>query len=1096
MKTNSEFWEKTFNHLQHFVFIVDQNHQIKYANPRAETLIEDATQADKAFDFKTFLRKASDSLCRYYSHILPANSDLLQYKILLPNGKNSKHFFLLKTPLENHEAPDLFLLQEWHPHTYDISNEVSLIEKDVILKAIPDLLFVIDNAYCLIDYYSASAESLALPTDEIIGKNIADIIDPKMYKTVSESLNEAKQNGHAKCKVSSIRQSGKLNWYEVSISYETESPKPIFVLLVRNITATQQVEQDLRESEARFRAVVEQSDEGIILFDELGKITLWNTGEEKITGYHSTETIGKYVWDVMYLMGPQFLKSKSPDGAKILRERITNMLEQKDQEWIHKRGERIIETKTGERRVLQTLMFPVELSGKYMFGTINRDITDQQKSAQELKKTTSSLQAVIKAMPDFIFVADEKGIIQDVFEQQNLRFLTDLPEKGRKLSSFLPEKIQIRIAQAIKKTFATGILQLVEFQIPYTTEILVYEVRISLMNPTAVLITFREITNIKYLENSLLQNSNLLQTLTHLATRFINLPLSKIDDTINDALAKIGTFAGVDRVYIFDYNWNANIMTNTYEWCSPDTKPEIDNLKNVSNDLLPEWVGSHKRGEITIVEDVEKLDREDALYKILEPQNVKSLITIPLMEQEFCLGYVGFDAVNSHKTFTDSELSLLQIFAELLTNLKIKKRTDSILKQNQQKLEAQNEQLSKLNKQLKNQNEEILKKNTELDSERNKAEASDKLKTAFLNNISHEIRTPLNGIVGFSQLLFNDDLSSDDRLDYIEALATSVDRLTDTFNDIMDVSLLMSENMPFNIETIHIPSLLNDVYKKQLLLANAKALDLKLIIPEVHKQLYFDSDRGYLFKIVNELISNAIKYTEKGFVEASFDLTERELILMVRDSGKGIKKEALPHIYKPFIQEDFSSTRDQEGTGLGLTIVKGLVHLLKGKISINSKINQGTEFNIHIPIKSAMEMEVQKPKKMQTNTEQNSDWPTILVAEDEDLNVLYTKRIFKAKPFNVLYARNGSEAVDLVKENPATIMVLMDIKMPVMDGLEATRQIKVMRPDIKIIAVTAYAANDDRHMCLSAGCDDYITKPFKPAELFTFINRWLPGSID
>ncbi len=149
------------------------------------------------------------------------------------------------------------------------------------------------------------------------------------------------------------------------------------------------------------------------------------------------------------------------------------------------------------------------------------------------------MQAVIRAMPDFIFVADENGVIQDVFEQQTLRFLADLPEKGWKLSQFLPEKFQARIAQAIKKAFSTSVLQLVEFQIPYKSEILIYEVRISLMNSTAVLITFRETTNIKQLESSLLQNSRLLQTLTHLATRFINLPLSKFDETINDALAKL-----------------------------------------------------------------------------------------------------------------------------------------------------------------------------------------------------------------------------------------------------------------------------------------------------------------------------------------------------------------------------------------------------------------------------------------------------------------------------------------------------------------------------------------------------------------------------
>ncbi|MDA3941955.1 MAG: response regulator [Bacteroidetes bacterium] len=175
--------------------------------------------------------------------------------------------------------------------------------------------------------------------------------------------------------------------------------------------------------------------------------------------------------------------------------------------------------------------------------------------------------------------------------------------------------------------------------------------------------------------------------------------------------------------------------------------------------------------------------------------------------------------------------------------------------------------------------------------------------------------------------------------------------------------------------------------------------------------------------------------------------------------------------------------------------MKGIVHLLKGKISINSKINEGTAFYVHLPLKSAMEIEAEKPKQMQNQIEYNTEWPTILVAEDEDLNVLYTKRIFKAKPFNVLYARNGSEALNLVKENPSINLVLMDIKMPVMDGLEATRQIKLLYPDLKVIAVTAYAANDDRHMCLSAGCDDYITKPFKPAEIFALINRWLPASI-
>jgi len=847
----------------------------------------------------------------------------------------------------------------------------------------------------------------------------------------------------------------------------------------------------LRESEARFRAVVEQSDEGLILFDDKGKITLWNKGEEIITGYKASEMIGKYIWDVMFILGPEEIKQKSPEGAKTIRKRILNLLARKDSRWIHEQKERIISKANGDERIIQTTLFPVLLEGDYMFGSINRDITEQFHAANQLSETTARLKAVIKAMPDLMYVLDNTGILLESLQQQIPPFAEKEPNKGMLISDLMDKQTASSIMLAVKRASSSKQTQVFDLMIPLRNQKLTYEARVSPMNKSSCLLMLREITNIRQLESILMQNNRLLQTLTHLATRFINLPLSKTNDAINDALKQIGLFAGVDRVYIFDYVWSENYMTNTFEWCSEGTSPEIENLKRVPNNLIPEWVASHQQGELTIVDDLQKLDKNSELYKILEPQQIKSLITIPLMEEQNCLGYVGFDAVKNHKSFSDSELSLLQIFAELLTNLKIKQRTDHLLKRNQLTLEQQNQQLSSLNEKLKQQNEEILEKNTALAKEREKAEASDRLKTAFLNNISHEIRTPLNGIVGFSQLLSDPDLSQEDRLDFIDALGISVERLTDTFNDIMDVSLLMSGNMPFNVETIHLANLLNEVNKKHQHLAKAKNIEFKMMVSEESMKMQMDGDRGYLYKILNELVTNALKYTQKGFIHMGFETADNELILFVRDSGKGISEKALPEIYKPFIQEDFSGTRNQEGAGLGLTIVKGLVHLMQGRIRIDSVSDKGTTFYIHIPLKSAINMQLSKPIEKPVQVDQNKDWPTILVAEDEDLNILYTKRIFKSKPFNVLYARNGSEAVQLVNEQDNIDLVLMDIKMPVMDGLEATGQIKLIKPDLKIIAVTAYAANDDRFMCLNAGCDDYITKPFKPAELFEMIHTWL-----
>ncbi|MDA3941954.1 MAG: PAS domain S-box protein [Bacteroidetes bacterium] len=911
MKMNPTYWKKFFDHLQHIVFVVNQEDDVIYCNLSKKELSFINPLNDEPFSIASRLQKADDSLSRYFSHLIPANCQLLQYKLAEDDTVKDNHILLLKTDISFDDAENLYLLEEWRPRHLNISDSVSLIEKEAILKAIPDLLFVLDSRYHVLDYYSASTEDLLKSPKDFLGKHMHEFLTNDVMKVIVSALEEAKEKGLSSGKVYAMEHKNEQQWYELSVSYESNIPLPIFVVLVRNITTAQRTEQHLRESEARFRAVVEQSDEGIIMFDEAGRITLWNKGEENMTGYAAEEVMGKYIWDVMHMIGPDSIRKASPSGAQTIRKRILNLLARKDQRWVHERNEREIQTKNGEIRTLQTLLFPVELAGNYMFGSINRDITQQKESERELKETTARLKAVIRAMPDYMLVIDNKGQLVDIFEQQPLRFLNELPEKGWTLKQLFTESNKSLLAKAIQRTIGTKQIQLIDLQIPFKGEQLAYEARISPMNSNSVLMMLRETTNIRQLENNLLQNNNLLQTLTHLATRFINLPLARIDETIDDALAKIGSFAGVDRVYIFDYNWDEQIMTNTYEWCSEGTSPEIENLKRVPNKSIPEWVASHQQGEITIVEDINQLDTNDPLYQILEPQGIKSLITIPLMEQDRCLGYVGFDAVKKHKSFVDSELSLLQIFAELLTNLKLKKQTDYLLKQNQHKLEYQNQELSKLNDKLKIQNEEILKKNAELDRERDKAEASDKLKTAFLNNISHEIRTPLNGIVGFSQLLFDTDISMEDRNDYIDALGTSVDRLTDTFNDIMDVSLLMSGNMPFNIETIHLQSLLEEVYKKHQLLASAKELDLKLEIPKQHRQLHFDSDRGYLFKIANELLSNAIKYTNKGFVEIGFQIEENELILYVHDSGKGIGEAALPDIYKPFIQEDFSSTRDR-----------------------------------------------------------------------------------------------------------------------------------------------------------------------------------------
>lgn len=1095
----------------------------------------------------------------------------------------------------------------------------------VILEAIPDVVLVLDQ-HDHVTYCFTHPNSL-LPADaqSCEGKAVLSLFSADIAQPIKETLTAARKKLTPESKVIQIHQKDNIRWFEIAASYKPSNEQLTCILLIRDITAARQAAITLQESETRFRAVVEQSEEGIILVDEHGKIIVWNKGQERICGYTAEETLGKPLWEVMSDMEKPELLIKYPGSKNQLRNRIDKLLNQKGNKWPNQILEHEIVTKNGESHIIQSVFFPVELTDRMLLGSINRDITlqkyselalyegeeymralysdsaiplvvvdadrlnifdlnhaallqwgfknredmlgkafcdfiahespidaesfcrqmpnqidsnielkhadgsswtanlsmmklavteedliqftliditKQKKAARQLEETSKRLQAVIAALPDVIYVLDKSGNYRQAFvnDQNPIQSNTRLYENLH-LSQVFDEVNSKKILKAIRQGLQDGLIQVVEYQTLTTEGESTFEARITKMDEENVLMIVRNTTSIHALENDLLYNNKLLQTLTQLATRFINLPIGMVDKEIDLALAQIGTFANVDRVYIFEYDWISNTMSNTFEWCSVGTTPEIQNLQNIPNGMLPEWVAAHKRGEMTVIQLVEELDHDDALYQILESQGIQSLITIPLMqiaakqgEHNLCLGYVGFDAVRSSRTFSKSDLSILQIFAELLTNLKIKQKADELLKENQHLMQLQNQQLVNLNEQLLKQNDEIIAKNRELDSERERAQASDKLKTAFLNNISHEIRTPLNGIVGFSQLLSDPDAAFDDKSDYIDALNVSVERLTDTFNDIMDVSLLMSGNMPVNIETIQLQGLFHEIMKKHLLLAHGKGVAIKITIPEHLQNLTIDTDRGFIYKIVNELTGNAIKYTHKGSVNLGYNMDGDILTLWVKDTGIGISAKALPEIYEPFSQEDFSTTRSQEGAGLGLTIVRGIVDLLGGTIKIDSKPDQGTKIDIQIPINASIEMELKKETPTVPLQEKHKEWPTILVAEDEDLNILYTKRIFKPHPFNMIFVRNGAEAVKVAQEHPHIDLVLMDIKMPVMDGLEATALIKKSKPELVIVAVTAYAANDDRYMCLNAGCDDYMTKPFKPAELFEIIQKWLPNA--
>ncbi len=369
-----------------------------------------------------------------------------------------------------------------------------------------------------------------------------------------------------------------------------------------------------------------------------------------------------------------------------------------------------------------------------------------------------------------------------------------------------------------------------------------------------------------------------------------------------------------------------------------------------------------------------------------------------------------------------------------------------------------------------------------------KAEESDKLKTAFLQNMSHEIRTPLNGIIGFSTLLNADDLSKDDIKEFTAMISQSGKRLIEIVNNILDISKIQTGQFKLEQKTISINSIFSDLLTFFSPFARTKNITLNYHCTDDTNELIY-SDESKLFQILTNLINNAIKFTMSGSIDFGYEIKGEIVQFYVKDTGIGITPEFHEKIFDKFTQADLSISRGFEGAGLGLAICKGLVELIGGKIWVESELNVGSTFYFSIPyIPIAQYFE---PVSEDTGKTVKGTKGTVLVAEDDWISTQYLIRLLGESGINVIHAINGEQAVEIVKNIPDIDLILMDIRMPVMDGIEATKIIKKIRPDLPIIAQTAYAFSEERNTILSIGCDDYLIKPLVKKKVYEIISKYL-----
>lgn len=426
------------------------------------------------------------------------------------------------------------------------------------------------------------------------------------------------------------------------------------------------------------------------------------------------------------------------------------------------------------------------------------------------------------------------------------------------------------------------------------------------------------------------------------------------------------------------------------------------------------------------------------------------------------------------------------------TDISKPKDVEKRLYENELKLRKSNDEFLALNEELTQSYEELKATNEALQLARLKSQESEALKTAFLQNMSHEIRTPLNGILGFTSLLNDPKCTDEQRIYYSKIINESSNQLLGIVEDIISISKIETGQSEVLKNIVSPTNIIHDLIALFSEKAKEKNIELVAETNSTARDFMLITDEGKLWQILNNLISNAIKFSISGSVRIGYCTEYSKVKFWVKDNGIGIARENHHKIFERFRQIDLDLSRNYGGTGLGLTIAKANAELLGGNIWVESEPGKGSEFYFYIAFNSigaGKELPITEKTGIHSL---ESKLLHILIAEDEEINFLLLEEMLQELDATIYRAENGREAIELIEKVPQINLILMDIKMPEMNGFEALKIIHEKRPGITVIAQTAYAYISDKQKILDAGFAAYISKPMRKSELVDLLNRFIP----
>ena len=794
-----------------------------------------------------------------------------------------------------------------------------------------------------------------------------------------------------------------------------------------DITERKKAENALKSSEDRLSIIFESAPDAYYMNDLKGSFIDGNKAAEELLGYKKEELIGKSFLNLK-LISPQQTVLASKLLVKSLMGKPTGP------------DEFLLNRKDGSQISVEIRTYPVLIENKTVILGIARDITKRKQAEEEnLKLSTAVTQS-----PSVIVITNLKGNIEYV----NPKF-TELTgysfeeAKGENVTILRSYEQSDEIYKEFWGTISSGKTWHGEFHNKKKNGELFWEAasispifdkKGKIINYIKVAEDISERKRMEIVQQIIHNISNAVITTDNL-DEFISIVRNELDRLIDAA-----------NFYVALYDEETDIFDLVFH---KDRNDEGESFP--AGKTLTAYVVKTKKPLLATKKVIKKLEKSGEVESFGVDAEV--WLGVPLIIKGKIIGVYAVQSYDNEKAYNKSDLKMLETISHQISISLERKKNDQ-----------------------------------EMKVALERAQESDRLKSAFLTNMSHEIRTPMNGILGFTGLLKDPQLTGDEKEDYIQVIEKSGDRMLNTITDIIDISRIESGQVEVVNTEVSLNNILNEQYEIFNPDAQSKGLELNYKPTLSDKEAIIVTDIHKLEGILTNLIKNAIKFTKHGNISFGYSLKKVKnyegLEFFVKDTGIGIPSNRISAIFNRFEQADIEDTQVFEGSGLGLAISKSYAEMLGGNISVTSEEGIGSTFVFSIPYTKPTIKERDVEGGINKLPQVSLNKLSVIVAEDDETSRMLLEAILENKFYKIIYTKTGKETVDKFRENPETSIILMDLKMHDMSGYEATREIRKFNQDVVIIAQTAYGLSGDREKAIEAGCNDYISKPFKKELLF------------